>query len=276
MAVITLSTDIGQSDFIIGALKGQLVSAVPTANIIDITHQLSPQNYLQAAYVCSNAFTYYPPGTFHLLLINFFEHSFKHVLVAEYKEHYIICPENGILTMIAGTKPENVFALDIDIDDTGNKGLLTYTKAITVLIKRIVDGEAIEAICRTVETVQEKYPLRATTSANWIDSHIIFVDNFENVVVNIKQEEFEEYRRGRRYKITFMRNEMIEKLSDNYSSVEQGGKLAWFNSAGYLEIAVNTGNLAGLFGLYKFSESAAMNNALQHKLMYQMVRIYFE
>ena len=72
MAVITLSTDIGQSDFIIGAIKGQLISAIPAATIIDITHQLSPQNYQQAAYVCTNAFSYYPSGSFHILLINFF------------------------------------------------------------------------------------------------------------------------------------------------------------------------------------------------------------
>lgn len=274
MAVITLSTDIGQSDFIIGAIKGQLISAISSASIIDITHQLSPQNYQQAAYVCSNAFSYYPEGTFHILLINFFEHSFNHVLIVEYGNHYIICPDNGILTMIAGKKPETVFALDID--DSINKGLLTYTNSISVLIKNMSDGKTIESLCRQATSIQEKYSLRATTSTNWIDSHIIFVDNFENVVVNIKKEEFEEHRKGRKYKITFMRNEVIDKISDNYAMVEQGGKLAWFNSAGYLEIAVNTGNLAGLFGLYKFSESAASNNALQHKLMYQMVRIYFE
>ncbi len=274
MAVITLSSDIGLSDFVTGAIKGQLISALPSASIADITHHLSPQNYLQAAYICSNAFSYYPAGTYHILIINFFEHSFTHVLAALYNNQYIICPDNGILTMITGTKPAHVYALDVDV--SGNKGLLTYTAAIAALIKKIDSGVSLEDACRPMNNLQEKYPLRATTGADWIDSHIIFVDNFENVVVNIKEEEFEEYRKGRKFKITFMRNEVIEKMSDNYASVELGGKLAWFNSAGYLEIAINNGNLAGLFGMYKFSESAANNNALQHKLMYQMVRIYFE
>ncbi|HEX3024585.1 MAG TPA: SAM-dependent chlorinase/fluorinase, partial [Chitinophagaceae bacterium] len=60
MPVITLTTDIGQQDYLVGAIKGQLLSIDVAFNIHDITHYLSQSNYPQAAYVCSNAFKYFP------------------------------------------------------------------------------------------------------------------------------------------------------------------------------------------------------------------------
>ena len=126
MPVLTLSTDIGQSDYITGAIKGQLITAMPSCTIADITHQLSPNNYQQAAYICKNAFKYFPQQTFHIVIINFFERSPKHILFAEYNNQYIICPDNGILTMIAGEKPKNIFA----INTNGGRTLLACTQQI--------------------------------------------------------------------------------------------------------------------------------------------------
>ena len=114
--------------------------------------------------------------------------------------------------------------------------------------------------------------MRATIGSDWLEGQIIFIDNFENVVVNITKEEFEEQRKDRDFHISFMRNETINTLSDNYASVPPGEKLAWFNAAGYLEISVNKGNMAGLFGLRRFSQDAG---PLQSKWFYQTVRIYF-
>ena len=70
-----------------------------------------------------------------------------------------------------------------------------------------------------------------------------------------------------------MRNsEILEKISANYASVQPGENMAWFNSAGYLEIAINKGNIAGLFGLQGYSENYP---AMQNRLLYQTVRILF-
>ena len=80
MPVLTLSTDIGLSDYLPGAIKGQFYHAVPSCSVADITHQLSPHNYQQAAYICKSAFRYYPAGTFHVVIINFFERSPRNIL----------------------------------------------------------------------------------------------------------------------------------------------------------------------------------------------------
>jgi len=91
--------------------------------------------------------------------------------------------------------------------------------------------------------------------------------------VNITHEQFEAHRRGRRFRITFVRSEVIDRIAETYADVPEGEKLALFNAAGYLEIAINKGNAAGLFGLQGFTERT---QHMQNRLFYQTVRIHFE
>ena len=276
MPVVTLSTDIGQSDYVVGAIKGQLIKAVPSISIIDITHQLVSNNYLHAAYVCTNAFAFYPAGTLHFVIINLFEKAPHHLLLAQYQEQYIVCPDNGILTMIAGEKPAGIISIEITKKNT--VGVLSCTEAFARLLLAIENGAALKTIGTPITDIEEKYAFRSTAGPDWIDSQIIFIDKFENVVVNLTQKEFEEHRKGRNFRIVLpARNDGgIVSISENYASVEQGERLAWFNSAGYLELAVNKGNLAGLFGLKHYSGGTALNTLPSNKLMYERVKIFFE
>lgn len=271
MPVLTLTTDIGQQDFLTGAIKGQFIQADPSCNIVDVTHYLSPYNYLQAAYICSNAFKHFPPGTFHLVIVNLFDSTSNEMILAKYNDQFIACPNNGILTMITGSRPNEIISIPVN---GSTKRLLDFTKVVADAFSSLTRGEPISSMGTTVNDLVEKYPLRSTIGGDWIEGQIIFIDNFENVVVNITKDEFEEQRKGRNFKIVFTR-EVIENLSDNYSSVHEGELLAWFNSAGYLEIAMNGGKMAGLFGLQGFSEKQ-QSTALQNKWFYQTVRIFFE
>ena len=92
----------------------------------------------------------------------------------------------------------------------------------------------------------------------------------------VTKEEFEEQRRGRSFKIIFKRDEVIDKVSESYADVAEGEKLALFNAAGYLEIAINKGNAAGLLGLQGFSEKQQQSQYLNSRMFYQTVRVYFE
>jgi S-adenosylmethionine hydrolase len=271
MPILTLTTDIGQQDYLVGAIKGQFVQAAPSCNTVDISHYLSPYNYLQAAYICTNAFKHFPAATFHLVIVNLCDGEPTEMLLAKHNEQFIACPNNGVLTMITGTKPREIVSLPVN---GKSKGLLDFTNVVAAAFGMICKGVTIDAIGNVVTDITEKYPLRSTIGSDWIEGQIIFIDNFENVVVNITREEFEEQRRGRSFKIVFTR-EVIETLSDNYSSVNEGELLAWFNSAGFLEIAMSGGKMAGLFGLQGFSEKQ-QSAALQNKWFYQTVRIFFE
>jgi S-adenosylmethionine hydrolase len=243
--------------------------------IVDITHYLSPFNYPQAAYVCRNAIKNFPAGTFHMVLVNLFDEKPEHLLLAEHNGHYIGCADNGLLTMILEEIPQKVVALSLE--KTAQKNTLYCTTIFAKAFDAISQGKKMEEVGNATISIQVKNPLRSLLGNNWVEGQIIFIDNFENVIVNITKEEFEEQRRGRSFKIVFKRDEIIDKISETYADVSEGEKLALFNSAGYLEIAINKGNAAGLFGLQGFSEKQqGQNQYLNNRLFYQTVRVYFE
>jgi S-adenosyl-L-methionine hydrolase (adenosine-forming) len=254
MALLTLTSDIGQQDYLVGAIKGELLKLSPHFRIADISHHLLPFNYPQAAYVARNAIRNFPSHTFHLVLVNLFESKPEQLLLAFHNDQYILCADNGLLSMILETKPELVMGQ---------------------AILKLVEGIGLAQIGQPDVPYIEKNALRPLLGDNWIEGQIIFIDNFENVVVNITHEQFEDQRKGRGFRIVFKRNEVIDRISETYADVPEGEKLALFNSAGYLEIAVNKGNAAGLFGLQGYLEQA-QNQYLQARLFYQTVRIFFE
>lgn len=275
MPLLTLTSDIGQQDFLVGAVKGQLLQVNNGFTIVDISHNLSPFNYPQAAYVCRNAIKSFPPGTFHIVLINLFDHRPDHLLLTKHNDQYIGCADNGLITMILEEVPHEIVALSLS--KSAQKNTLYCATVLANAFHEICNGKKIEEIGDPSVSIEVKNPLRPLLGNNWIEGQIIFIDNFENVIINITKDEFEEQRRGRSFKIVFKRDEVIDKISDTYADVSESEKLALFNSAGYLEIAINKGNAAGLFGLQGYLEQQnSQSQYLQNRLLYQTIKIYFE
>ena len=273
MALLTLTSDIGQKDYLVGAIKGQMAGINPSFTILDISHELSPFNYPQAAYVCRNAIRHFPSHTFHLILVNLFEKKPEQLLLAYHNDQYLLCADNGLLTMILEGRPEMVIGLPLD--KTAIKNTLYCTGVMGRAIQALSAGSRLMDIGSPDPIFTEKNHLRPVFGDNWIEGQIIFIDNFENVIVNITHDEFEERRKGRSFRIVFKRDEVIDKISETYADVAEGEKLALFNSAGYLEISIQKGNAAGLFGLQGFTEQS-QNQYLQSRLFYQTVRVFFE
>jgi S-adenosylmethionine hydrolase len=275
MPLITLTSDIGQQDFLIGAVKGQLLQVNDTFNIIDVSHSLSPFNYPQAAYVCRNAIKNFPEQTFHIVLVNLFDQRPEHLLLIKHNNQYIGCADNGLITMILEELPMEIVALPLS--RSSHKNTLTCAAVFAKAFNSILSGKALTEIGDDSVSIEVKNHLRPLLGTNWIEGQIIFIDNFENVIINITKDEFDEQRRSRNFKIVFKRDEVIDKISDTYADVPESEKLALFNSAGYLEIAINKGNAAGLFGLQGYSEKLnTQSQYLQNRLLYQTIKIYFE
>jgi S-adenosylmethionine hydrolase len=276
LPLLTLTSDIGQQDFLVGAIKGQILQINNNFSIVDITHELIPFNYQHASYICKNALPNFQEGTFHLILFNLFNENTNHLLLAKHNEHYFGCADNGLLNIILEDRPQAVVALSVNND--APKNTIEYIKVFTKAFNEISKGKSIHDIGDASVSIQVKDPVLPNAGDNWIDGQIVFIDNFENVIVNITKHEFEKHRNGRKFKIVFKRDEIIEKISTTYADVAEGEKLALFNSAGYLEISINKGNAAGLFGLQSFSDmhQKKQQKFVTNRLFYQTVKIYFE
>jgi S-adenosylmethionine hydrolase len=273
MPLITLTSDIGEQDYLAGAVKGTLLSVDPSFQLVDIAHNLMPFNDPQAAYVIRNSIRRFPAGTFHLVLVNLFQYPPTHMLLVKHREQYLGIADNGLITMILEETPEEVVALPLDPLKARNT--LHCTEVLGQAVRQLAEGKKLQQVGDDGVSIHVRNPLRAVTTSQYIEGQIIYIDHFENVIVNITHEEFESQRKGRRFKIVFKRDEVIDRISETYADVQEGEKLALFNAAGYLEIAINKGNAAGLFGLQGFSEKS-ISQYTQSRLFYQTVRIYFE
>lgn len=274
MPVITLTSDIGLQDYMVGAIKGLLVQTCPKYQVIDISHDILPFNFPQAAYICKSAIRWFPEDTFHFILVNLFVNNEEPYMLCRHKGHYFFCANNGLLTMIFGEKPEAAYRI---MHSHGGMNTLEVVERFAETASALQNGMAPEEAGPPVENIEAKNPLKPFVQNDYIEGQIIYIDRFENVIVNITRDIFERSRRGRGFKIYVMRDDYITKLHDSYADVAEGGKVALFNTAGYLEIAINKGNAAGLFGLQNFSQETQSAGMNFHKhLFYQTIRIYFE
>src|SRR5205823_13756176 len=152
-------------DYLVGAVKGQLLQIEPSFRFIDITHQLLPFNYPQAAYVTRNAIKNYPAQTFHLVLVNLFESKPEQLLLSYHNEQYILCADNGLLSMILETKPELVIGLSLG--KTATRNTLHCINVMGQAVKKILEGVNILEIGQPDVPFVEKNPLRPLLGDNW-------------------------------------------------------------------------------------------------------------
>lgn len=248
MAIITLTTDLGYKDFYQAALKGSILSLLPTVNLVDITHSISAFNIPQAAFVLKNAFHYFPAGTVHLIGIDSVYSDHTRYLGVKYKGHYFVGADNGIFSLMFDTPPEEMVELHIMQDLKFLHFPLSdiFSKASC----HIANGGNLSDIGIPVDELEEKVNLHPVIERDTIRGSVIYIDAFQNVITNISKDLFSKVQQNRPFTLYFRKSESISQLSWHYNEVPEGEKLCLFGISNHLEIAINKGNASGLLGLH--------------------------
>jgi S-adenosylmethionine hydrolase len=221
----------------------------------------------------SNAVKYYPDYTYHLILCNLYYHLPEYLLFVRHQKQFYLLADNGLIAMILNGPPEEVVGLSLH--DSRQKNITHLMEVFAQAIQQHATGESMAAIGKPLSSLKGRNVLKPITTDQYIDGQILYIDAYENVIINITREQFELARKGRNFKIRYSRNDSLSRISETYADVTPGDRLAIFNAAGYLEIAVNRGNAAGLFGLSGYSEQNQSKYS-QARLSYQSVRVVFE
>ena len=252
MAIITLTTDFGEKDHFAGATKGAIYSEFPDMKIVDISHSVSPFNVPEAAYIIFNAYNSFPKGTIHIIGIDSeINKENKHIAV-KLDDHYFICANNGIMSMIcAEIAPEKIVEINIhDKIETSFPVLDVFVK-VACHIARGGTLEVIGKVISDIKPIKDLVPFVNDEQTQIIGS-IIYIDNYGNVVTNIKKKFFENVQKGRTFEVS-ARNYKFNKIHRKYSDIidfdiekskrhDEGRKLVVFNSSDYLEIAIYKSN----------------------------------
>ncbi|RYH74066.1 hypothetical protein EVU94_08730 [Flavobacteriaceae bacterium 144Ye] len=252
MAIITLTTDFGEKDHFAGAIKGAIYSELPDVRIVDISHSVSPFNVPEAAYIIQNAYSSFPKGTIHLIGIDSeLNPENKHIAV-KLDDHYFICANNGIMSMIcAEIAPEKIVEINIHDKIETNFPVLDVFVKVACHIARGGTLEVIGKVINTIKPIRDLVPF-VNDEKNQIIGSVIYIDNYGNVVTNIKRKFFESIQKTRAFEIS-ARNYKFKEILNRYSDVvnfdtpedkryDEGKGLVVFNSSGYLEIAVYRSN----------------------------------
>jgi len=252
MAIITLTTDFGEKDHFAGAIKGAIYSEIPDVKIVDISHSVSPFNIPEAAYIIQNAYSSFPKGTIHLIGIDAeINPENKHIAV-KLDGHYFICANNGIMSMIcAEIAPEKI--VEINIHDK----IVTSFPVLDVFVKvasHLARGGTLEVIGKAITDIKPTTNIHpfVNDEKTQIIGSVIYIDNYGNVITNIKKSFFEEVQKGRDFEIS-ARNYKFKTIHKKYSDIinfdipeekrhDEGTRVVVFNSSNYLEIALYKSN----------------------------------
>ena len=266
MAIITLTTDFGEKDYFAGAVKGAIYSELSDVRIVDISHSVSPFHISEASYIIKNAYKSFPKGSIHIIGIDSELTPENKHLAVQLDEHYFICANNGILSLLASEiRPEKIVEINIHDKIQTNFPVLDVFVKVACHISR---GGTLEVIGKTINEIKhlKQFEPSINSEKDQILGHVLYIDNYGNVITNISRKLFEAVGKGRDFKISARRLQFSE-IFETYSHAinfniekelrkeEDGKKLAVFNSAGYIELAMyksnpNTvGGAASLFGL---------------------------
>ncbi len=248
MAIITLTTDLGSKDFYQAALKGSILTILPAATIVDITHEVPSFNISYAAFVLKNVYHYFPKGTVHLIGIDsVFSENTKYIGL-KYRDHFFVGADNGIFSLLFDDKPDEVVELNImqDLKYLHFPLVDIFVKAASHLAK----GGKLKDIGLPTANIEEKMLLNPVIEQDMIRGSVIYIDTFSNVITNITKELFTKIQRNRDFTLFFRKSETITQLSWHYNEVSEGEKLCLFGISNHLEIAINKGRASGLLGLH--------------------------
>ena len=231
--VITLLTDFGVADYFVGAVKGAILSVNSSAAIVDITHEIPPQDIEAGAFTLFAAYKTFPAGTIHVAVVDPGVGSERRPIIVSANDQFFVGPDNGLLTYICDREPshrivhvtsERFFRPSVSATFHGRDVFAPVAAALS-------NGVALEDFGAEIDDAV-RLPSLDTPP------RIIHIDRFGNCVTNITRAE----------KSVVINGRTISEFRQFYGEGDHQSLFAIMGSAGFLEISVNGGSAAKVLG----------------------------
>lgn len=247
MNLITLTTDLGVTDYYAAIAKGQLYSALPEAKVVDVTHEIPKHDIQRTAFVVKQTWRNFPKGTIHIVAVQSLESERVSLVACAHEGHFFVCADNGIIPIFLGSQPESIVQLDLGKTQMPSFPLIGVFVPAAI---RLANGEALSKIGKRKSNVQEMLLQSPPIGENHIRANIVYIDTFGNLVTNVTREKFEEVGKGLPFEIQLPQSRLtISRISERYNDVGNSSPLALFGHSGLLEIAISEGSAARMIGL---------------------------
>ncbi|MDQ3323584.1 MAG: SAM-dependent chlorinase/fluorinase [Acidobacteriota bacterium] len=230
---IALLTDFGTGDYFVGAMKGAILSICETARIIDITHEIEPQNIASASFTLRACYKNFPQKTIFVAVVDPGVGSDRRAILVETKDYFFVSPDNGLLSFVFNETTDfrvfeltdkKYFAENVSQTFHGRDVFAPVAAHLANGVKTNEFGGQITDFIR----LEEKIPRK--TADKKIEGEIVYIDRFGNLITNLRKKNLPgDF-------CLEINGKEIEKLMAYFAEAEKSEIFMIFGSAGFLEI----------------------------------------
>ena len=241
--IITLITDFGDKSGYVGVMKGVILSINPDCRIVDISHQISPQDREEAAFVLKSVYPFFPPQSIHLVVVDPGVGSKRKPILIESGTHWFVGPDNGVLSFACLTEEckkvweitnTSYFLPRVSSTFHGRDIFAPVAAHLSLGVPAHDLGEELKH-CVRLEALEPEI------LQGMIKARVMYTDHFGNVISNISYNLFNAVVADKPFRIT-VGGTVIERIAPSYADAREGEIIALFGSSQQLEIAVRNGN----------------------------------
>lgn len=258
--IITLTTDFGRQDGYVGAMQGVILSICPTARLLDISHQIPPQDIRTAAFVLYQAFSYYPAQTIHCVVVDPGVGSNRRAIAVRTSHGIFVGPDNGVFSLVLAATPVNVLEavtlINNDFQLPGVSATFHGRDIFAPAAAHLANGVPVSQLGpRAINLVRLDFgpkPDQRKPGEAGLDetggqaSRVIHIDRFGNLILSLTRHDISDPEQ-----VTFtIGSHVIKSLQATFADVAEGELLAYTGSSrDHIEIAIRNGNAAQSLGV---------------------------
>ncbi|RKX22637.1 MAG: hypothetical protein DRP51_02075 [Candidatus Zixiibacteriota bacterium] len=243
--IIILTTDFGLHDYYVGIIKGIIAGLNSRAGLIDNTHDIPPYNIDSGRYTVRTSYRYYPRGSIHLAVVDPGVGTKRKALLIETRDYFFIGPDNGLFSFLE--KTEIIRIISLKNRDYFLKEISTtfHARDIFAPVAGYLSlGISPDEFGPEITDIKKIKSNKIRKTKSGLSGDILHIDHFGNIVTSYQLNNLPDSSC-----LIFLGQKKVGRLRKTYGSVKKGFPVAYINSFGYLEIAVNGGSAAEYFSI---------------------------
>ncbi len=244
-AIITLTTDYGTDDHLVGTVKGVILKINPEVTIVDITHHVTPFDLLDGALAIGAAYAYFPPKTIHVVIVDPGVGTERRPLLVSGQNQYFIAPDNGVLSLIYEREQNNVVVRHANAEHYYLQPLSKTFHGRDVfapVAAWLSKGWQTSAMGDEIQDYKKMALPRPKAGEAGVKGLVLKVDSFGNLVTNFRAEDLPSETQNDGALKMQVGAHAVSRLVDTFALGKAEEPVAYIGSSGYLEIALNKGN----------------------------------
>jgi S-adenosylmethionine hydrolase len=258
-AIITLTTDFGLNDHFVGAMKGVILDICPEAQIVDISHAVQPFDILDGALTISQAYSYFPSGTVHMVIVDPGVGTSRRPIILTGDRHLFVAPDNGVLSLIYDREQRisvrHITAEHYFLQPRSNTfHARDIFSPVAAYLAKGIDADRFGE--EVTDFVRFSAPRPKPVDEHTLRGVVLKVDRFGNLITNITPQDAPQLFQTipPAFKIAIGTKAQATRIYSSYADGAPGEVFAIVGSMGFLEVAANRGSAHQLLGAGKGSE----------------------